>query len=198
MAARSLSELREQEKEARRKLIIDAAERVFSEKPFNEVSIRDIAREAGISHALIYHYFADQQDLFVEAFMKGAQEIIDLARRELDTGAGIEKLTGTFIVYLVEHDQYFRMMTHFMLDGNLSGPFLDRLNGMERLLFGQLERLFQGETKKGDARLFAHALFAAMNGILITFRNYPGRSREDVTRHMQNLGGIIARQFMKE
>lgn len=195
MGAKSLSELREQEKEARRRLIIEAAERIFSDKPFNKVSIRDIAREAGISHALIYHYFPDQQALFVEAFYKGAQEIVKLVKTELDGGSDIEKVTEKFISYLVEHDQYFRMMTYFMLDGDLSGGFLDRLNGMERLLFDQLERLFNGRDSGKEARLFAHALFAAMNGLLITFRNYPGRNREEVTRHMQNLGQIIARQF---
>lgn len=48
---------------ARQALIVEAAERVFAVKPFNKVSIRDIAREAGISHASIYRYFPDQQSL---------------------------------------------------------------------------------------------------------------------------------------
>jgi hypothetical protein len=34
-----------------------------------------------------------------------------------------------------------------------------------------------------------------MNGILISFRNYPGRSRKDVAQHMLRLGRIVAERF---
>ena len=36
-----------------------------------------------------------------------------------------------------------------------------------------------------------------MNGVLISFRNYPGRSRDEVTGHMLELGRIIASKFGK-
>ncbi|MEI7638587.1 MAG: helix-turn-helix domain-containing protein, partial [Syntrophus sp. (in: bacteria)] len=50
----AFSRLKAQEKKARQDVIVDAAQRVFATKPFNKVSIRDVAREAGISHASIY------------------------------------------------------------------------------------------------------------------------------------------------
>ncbi|HQI24391.1 MAG TPA: helix-turn-helix domain-containing protein, partial [Smithella sp.] len=65
----TFAELKNNEKRARQGVIVEAAQRVFAVKPFNKVSIRDIAREAGISHASIYRYFPDQQSLFVEAFL---------------------------------------------------------------------------------------------------------------------------------
>jgi hypothetical protein len=46
-------------------------------------------------------------------------------------------------------------------------------------------------------RKLSHAFFAAMNGVLISFRNYPGRNRDEVTAHMIELGRIIASQFGK-
>lgn len=192
-----MARMKETEKQARRDLIVDAAERVFSSSPFDRVRVRDIAREAGISHALIYHYFPDQQSLFVEAFLRGAGEIIGTLKEHLDAGAGIETVTERFIEYLSGHDQYFRMMTHFMLDGNLSGELLERLNAMERRLLDQLQRLFGDAGGRETARIYAHALFASMNGILITFRNYPGRDREEVLRHMKRIGRAIAGRFTK-
>jgi len=39
---------RDLERLVRRVTIVEAAERVFAEKPFSKVSMRDIAREAGI------------------------------------------------------------------------------------------------------------------------------------------------------
>lgn len=181
----------------RRDIIISAAERVFADKSFDKVSIRDIAREAGISHALIYRYFPDQQALFVEAFLRGAEKIVMFLRRLIDEnpGGNIEKVTEKFLKHMIENDRYFRMMTHFMLDGSLDAEMLERLNAMERQLLDQLDRLFIKSNSPKEARMQSHAFFSALNGILISYRNYPGRKKKDVTRHMMILGNIIAQKF---
>lgn len=193
----SFTSLKKQEKQARRDIIISAAERVFSNKPFIEVTIRDIAKEAGISHASIYRYFPDQQTLFVEAFLRGADHIIQFFEELInaDKKVSIEKVTDKFISYLIENDRYFKMMTHFMLEGSLSPELVDRLNVAERLLLDQLDKLFIRIKAKGNIRMLSHAYFAAMNGVLITFRNYPGRSKDEVADHMKKLGKIIALKF---
>ena len=193
----SFTSLKKQEKQARRDIIISAAERVFSSKPFVEVTIRDVAKEAGISHASIYRYFPDQQTLFVEAFLRGADNIIQFLEELInaDKKVNIEKVTDKFIGYLIENDRYFRMMTHFMLDGSLSPELVDRLNTAERLLLNQMDKLFIRIKAKGNIRMLSHTYFAAMNGVLITFRNYPGRSKDEVADHMKKLGKIIALKF---
>lgn len=182
---------------ARQEAIIDAAERVFAEKPFDKVSMRDVAKEAGITHAAIYRYFPDRQAMFVSAFIRGSKKVVEFLKEQLDDtkNAGIEKVTDKFIGYLVDNDTYFRMMTHFMLDGNLGGEMLEKLNAAERELFDQLDRLFAGMKVRGDTRMMSHAFFAAMNGVLISFRNYPGRDRAEVVEHMKKLGKIIAQKF---
>src|SRR5437660_2890444 len=50
--------------EDRREQIIDAAMRVFAEKGFTRATNRDIAREAGITPGLIYHYFENKEAVF--------------------------------------------------------------------------------------------------------------------------------------
>ena len=193
----SFNKLKEQEREARRDLIIAAAERVFSTKSFNAVTIRDIAKEAGISHALIYRYFPDQQSLFVEACIRRGAKIVEFISKLIDDNNNIkiEKVTELFINFLVENDQYFRMMTHFMLDGSLSKEMIESLNIGERVLLDQFDRIFVKVSSGKNVRMLSHAYFAAMNGIVITFRNYPGRSRKEVMNHMQALGKIIAAKF---
>ncbi|HEV7236272.1 MAG TPA: helix-turn-helix domain-containing protein, partial [Ktedonobacteraceae bacterium] len=49
--------------EDRREQIIDAAMRVFAQKGFAKATNKDIAREAGITAGLIYHYFKSKEDL---------------------------------------------------------------------------------------------------------------------------------------
>lgn len=189
--------LRRQERESRRQIILDAAERVFGSKPFTQVTMREIAREAGISAASIYRYFPDQQSLFIEAFLQGADDII----------ATLDAITGTqgknptleaaeaFIQYLADNGHYFRMMTHFMLDGSLDEEQAGRLNAAERTLLKHFDRLFEAGLPQKQVRLYSHAFFAALNGILITFWQYPGRSREELLDHMKELGRIMAGLF---
>lgn len=194
---RTFSKLKEDQREARRNAIIDAAEEAFATRPFDKVNIRDIAKQAGISPALIYRYFPDQQHLFVEAFLRGTERLVEIFDRFLTTSAdnSIEEAAKYFIAFLTEHEQYFKMMTHFMLDGSLDSNLQDRLNTIERTMLERFDRMFEKAGMKEEPRLLSHAFFAALNGVLITFRQHPGRSPEEVREHMNHIGRIIARLF---
>jgi len=47
-----------------RQQILDASLRLFSERGFARTTVRDIARQAGITDAAIYYHFASKRDLF--------------------------------------------------------------------------------------------------------------------------------------
>jgi AcrR family transcriptional regulator len=50
-----------------REAILDAARRVFAEHGYQQATIRDVARLAGVDPALVHHYFGRKQELFVAA-----------------------------------------------------------------------------------------------------------------------------------
>ncbi|SHE10607.1 Fatty acid metabolism regulator protein [Chlamydia abortus] len=50
--------------------LIDAALRTFSRKGFKESTTKDIAKEAGVTDGLIYHYFQSKEDLLWAIFEK--------------------------------------------------------------------------------------------------------------------------------
>jgi AcrR family transcriptional regulator len=54
---------RRQHKEERREQILDAALRIFAQKGFVGASIRDIAKEVGVTEGLLYHYFESKEQL---------------------------------------------------------------------------------------------------------------------------------------
>ncbi len=197
---KTFSHLKDEAKLARQGIIIEAAQRVFAVKPFNKVSIRDIASEAGISHASIYRYFPDQQSLFVEAFLQGAGKITNTLKDLIEESKSPDliKISNAYVTYLMDNDQYFRMMTHFMLDGSLSVEKIKKLNEAERRIFDQFDRLFNKMKRAEPVRPLSHAFFAALNGVLITFRNYPGRPPKAVRRHMLNIAQVIARSFRSD
>ena len=59
----------------RRRQLLELGAELFATHSFGEVSMARIAREAGISKALLYHYFPSKQDFFVATLRQGAQEI---------------------------------------------------------------------------------------------------------------------------
>ena len=190
--------LRKQYRITMKNVIVDASEKIFASKPFSKVSMRDIAKEAGISPALIYRHFPDQQHLFVEAFLRGTTHLLDQFAEHVTQSRRprLEDAADIFLTYLTENEQYFKMMTHFMLEGTVHEGLLETLNTIERSMLDQFDKIFRKAGAKGNVRLISHCFFAALNGILITFRRHPGRSDEEVDRHMHRIGHIMARMFL--
>jgi len=55
---------REREKQQRRESIVDAAEKLFFSKGYDDVSLDDIAQEAELNRATIYLYLKNKEDLY--------------------------------------------------------------------------------------------------------------------------------------
>ena len=49
----------------RRQLILDAARRLFCQRPYSEVSMADLAESAGVARGLLHHYFGSKRDLYL-------------------------------------------------------------------------------------------------------------------------------------
>lgn len=192
----AFSELREEERERRKELILDAAERVFGCKSFQSVGMRDIAEEVGVSVGALYRYFPDKQSLFVEAFMRGARELVEMIEKAVAEKAAPKDVARMLVTFLLEKDHYFKIMTNFMLEGNLEGEALEKLNSMEKRLLDAIQKLYEPIAPENMKRLVTHAFFAALNGVLITFRNYPGRTPEEVRNHVYRLADLITDLFV--
>jgi len=58
----------------RREQILDAANALFAERAYDEVSIEDIASAAGVTRGLVHHYFGGRKDVYVALLERlGAQ-----------------------------------------------------------------------------------------------------------------------------
>jgi AcrR family transcriptional regulator len=49
----------------RREQILDAASALFAERPYDQVSVEDIANAAGVARGLVHHYFGGRNDVYV-------------------------------------------------------------------------------------------------------------------------------------
>jgi AcrR family transcriptional regulator len=193
----TLNNLRLKERQVRTDLIIDAAQQVFAVKPYDKVSMKEIAEEAGISVASIYTYFANQEALFTEAFLRDTKTLIETLNKDISKNqkADLQMVINAFIDYFTEHDAYCRMMGNFMLNGQIGPESLEKLNSVLREILDSFDILFKKMGYQDNIRLHSHIFFAFLNGLLISFRKYPGRDEMEVATHMKLLGKIVADQF---
>ena len=97
----------------RRAQLLEAGTRLFTEHAYEEISMREVAEAAGVSKALLYHYFPSKIDLFKAAVAEAATE---LQRRIEPSGSGTpaEQLTAALDAYLVWIDEHARTWTKLM------------------------------------------------------------------------------------
>src|SRR3954464_2015218 len=85
--------------DARREQLVALGIEIFSERPFDEVSIDDIAAAADISKGLLYHYFPSKRDFYVAVIRSAADEMQALAE-PAPTLAPRERLAAALERYL--------------------------------------------------------------------------------------------------
>ena len=62
--------------EDKRRLLLDAAVRVFARKGYHAARVGDIAVEAGVAYGLLYHYFSSKEEVLRSVFRETWQALI--------------------------------------------------------------------------------------------------------------------------
>lgn len=79
---------RQEDKEARRRTIIDAAVGLISERRFAEVKMSDIARAAGLAKGTVFLYFPTKETLFLDILEELLEDWLSDVDAALDQGKG--------------------------------------------------------------------------------------------------------------
>ena len=91
----------------KRRLILDAAVRVFARQGFHTCRVSDIADEAGVAYGLVYHYFSSKEEildtLFLERWGLMLDAIAEADRRERSARDKLMAIAA-FIVDSYRHD----------------------------------------------------------------------------------------------
>jgi TetR/AcrR family transcriptional regulator, fatty acid metabolism regulator protein len=91
----------------KRRLILDAAVRVFARQGFHTCRVSDIADEAGVAYGLVYHYFRSKDEvldtLFLERWNVMLEAIREVDGQDITAKRKLEAIAG-FIVDSYRHD----------------------------------------------------------------------------------------------
>ncbi|MCP4037579.1 MAG: TetR family transcriptional regulator, partial [bacterium] len=99
--------------DAVRTALIEAAASRLSEAGPRSVSVRDIARRAGVNHGQVHHYFGSKRGLLVAAMKKLAQDHFEATR----THSGGNPIPPLFV--LAEDPDYWRAVCQIMMEGDI-------------------------------------------------------------------------------
>jgi TetR/AcrR family fatty acid metabolism transcriptional regulator len=91
----------------KRRLILDAAIRVFARQGFHTTRVSDIADEAGVAYGLVYHYFDSKDQVLNELFSERWSLLLAaIEEADRDQASSREKLAAvaSFIVDSYRHD----------------------------------------------------------------------------------------------
>jgi AcrR family transcriptional regulator len=83
----------------RRRRLLELGAELFTRHSYDELSMARIAREAGISKALLYHYFPSKQAYFAATLEQAAAELAEVTQPDPEKPA-VEQLAGSLDAYL--------------------------------------------------------------------------------------------------
>jgi TetR/AcrR family transcriptional regulator, fatty acid metabolism regulator protein len=91
----------------KRRLILDAAVRVFARQGFHACRVSDIADEAGVAYGLVYHYFASKDEILDTLFLERWNVMLELIREVDAEPIPVREKLGaiaSFIIDSYRHD----------------------------------------------------------------------------------------------
>ncbi len=172
---------RDEQAYARRNQILTIALEQFIAKGFYGTSTREIAKIAGMSSGLLFHYFKSKEELYeclIETGCKGME--LDYSRAEHDPLSYFSQLLAN-IFYELQHNNLFAQMFVFMDKAQHARGISERANEMlsshdiARQCIPIIKKGQQlSQFRSGDPHALAVAFFGAIQGIAQEVARVPG------------------------
>lgn len=179
--------MRSSDRQNKRDQIMMAAERLFTNRRFHEITLDEVARAAGVGKGTIYLHFADKDDLFFQVATSGFTQLCEIVERGAAAGVPFhESLVAVcrqISAFFQRRRQLLRMMQ--TEDGRMAcqhGAMHERWVANRRHLVAALGKILAAGVREGAIRqdLPPAALAAFLLGMLRT-RARELEAADDVT-----------------
>lgn len=163
----------------RKARLIEAAHNLLAEKSFRNITIRELASEAGMQSAMISYYFGSKEGLFIALLEDLSTKHFSSLEHLAQSG---EPLKG-FIFATLDHLKESRIMGRFLIDDVVGqpGPLGERfIELFPKRMQAFLPKLIAQEQALGRIRKDLNpqwAAFSLMNMLLMPFFAEPIRER---------------------
>ncbi len=148
----------------KRRLILDAAVRVFARQGFHACRVSDIADEAGVAYGLVYHYFASKDEVLDTLFLERWEVMLELIREVDAEPLPVREKLGaiaSFIIDSYRHDPDL-MKVIIVEVTRAANSFGDTHIGTIREAYELIARIVEAAQRDGYFKPEIEARFAAM------------------------------------
>lgn len=97
-----------------RERVLNAAERLFAERGYERVTVREVAEAAGVTHPLIYYHWGSKRELVAAVLERNQQRVRAIAAGRTDAR---ETILAIIRSYLDEGRLYLLIMARSFLGG---------------------------------------------------------------------------------
>jgi AcrR family transcriptional regulator len=138
-----------------RRALLDTALEAVGEQGPAAVSLRDVARRAGVSHAAPTHHFRDKTALLTALAAEGWWLLADSLQEAAANGGDFAELGVAYVVFATSHPAHFAVMRAPGL-ARADDPELEAAMGRARtLLHSGVQRFEAGGTRDTDTTALA-------------------------------------------
>jgi TetR/AcrR family transcriptional regulator, fatty acid metabolism regulator protein len=148
----------------KRRVILDAAVRVFARQGFHTCRVSDIADEAGVAYGLVYHYFQSKDEVLDTLFLERWNVMLEaIAETDAQAIPARDKLhaIASFIIESYRHDP--DLMKVIIVEvtraaNSFGAVHLAKISEA----YGQISGIVEQAQQRGEFRDSVSAEFAAM------------------------------------
>ncbi len=174
MAAETLTKKKGYHHGNLRQSLIDVAVQIISERERAEFTLRELARQLGVTHAATYHHFRDKEDLLAAVAEEGYKTLGQYIRNARDNAPRrpflqLRAMAASYVRFAVENPAYFRVMYGRRYQDSSRFPNASRVAHEtdqimdEVLQQGQREGIY----KSGDHAELATTAWATIHGLAV-------------------------------
>jgi AcrR family transcriptional regulator len=166
--------------DVRRRQLVELGADLFARHSFAELSMARIAREAGISKALLYHYFPTKRDFFLATLLEAAEEVRRRTEPDPDLSPG-EALAGSldaFLGWIEENETAYRKLLESAGSVPEVGALIDEVR--DRTSARILDGLGAGDHPPPRVRTAVRAWLWFMDGAILDWFEHRDLSRSEL------------------
>ena len=149
------------------RLVLDAALVIIETSGADSLSMREVARRAGVSHQAPYHYFGDRLGIFAAIAEEGFGAIAEDFRSALSTAENPARgCLEAYVNFALSHRGHFRVMFRSDLSGLPNHPERHHApNGAHNELMNLVARTIGMPADDEIAATWANVLWSVAHGL---------------------------------
>lgn len=183
----------------RRAQLLELGLELFAERTFENISIDEIARAAGISKGLLYHYFPSKRAFYLAALREAARQLVGQAEVDHEIGPpNAERLQQALDAYLAYVEK--RSVPYvFLLRGGLGGD-ADVRAVVEETRMRFFHRMLEGigETDNEHVRIAVRGFIGMVEAASLEWVERRSPSRGDLARMLSEIAVATVAIAMKQ